>query len=134
MKYMILVYGSDRTYQTMAMGDGGGQALSAAELAEIGNFVTKFTADLAESGELVDTHGLTTPAQARQVRLTDAGSVVTDGPYAETEEVLAGFWIVDVASIDRATELAARLNTCPGPASSVGAIIRPLLRSDEIDD
>jgi hypothetical protein len=41
--------------------------------------------------------------------------VVTDGPYAETEEVLAGYWLVDCDSFDRATEIAARLSNCPGP-------------------
>jgi len=41
--------------------------------------------------------------------------VVTDGPYAETEEVLAGYWVVETESFDRATEIAARFASCPGP-------------------
>jgi len=41
--------------------------------------------------------------------------VVTDGPYAETEEVLAGYWLVDCDGFDRATEIAACLTNCPGP-------------------
>jgi hypothetical protein len=41
--------------------------------------------------------------------------VVTDGPYAESEEVLAGYWVVDCTSFDRATEIASRLTRCPGP-------------------
>jgi hypothetical protein len=41
--------------------------------------------------------------------------VVTDGPYAETQEVLAGYWIVECESFDRATEIAARLRNCPVP-------------------
>jgi hypothetical protein len=40
---------------------------------------------------------------------------VTDGPYPETEEVLAGYWLIDCDSFDRATELASRLASCPGP-------------------
>ena len=41
---------------------------------------------------------------------------MTDGPYAESEEVLAGYWIVECPSIDRAIQLAARLTEAPGPA------------------
>ena len=41
--------------------------------------------------------------------------VVTDGPYAEAEEVLAGYWVVECESFDRATEIAARFPSCPGP-------------------
>jgi hypothetical protein len=41
--------------------------------------------------------------------------VVTDGPYAEAEEVLAGYWVVECESFDRATEIAARLAACPAP-------------------
>jgi hypothetical protein len=51
----------------------------------------------------------------RRVRLKDAAPVVTDGPYAEAEEVLAGYWVVECASFDRATEIASRLANCPGP-------------------
>ena len=42
--------------------------------------------------------------------------VVTDGPYAESQEVLAGFWIVECESLDRATEIAAGLSSCPAGA------------------
>ena len=74
-----------------------------------------FNRELVESGELVETRGLSAPVHSRRVRLQDGLPVVTDGPYAEAEEVLAGYWIVECASFDRATEIAARLATCPGP-------------------
>ena len=64
-------------------------------------------AKLAESGELVDGQGLTNPVHARRVRIRGGAPVVTDGPYAETEEVLAGFTVVDCASLERALEIAA---------------------------
>ena len=70
---------------------------------------------LAESGELVETRGLVAPVHTRRVQLAGGVPVVTDGPYAETEEVLAGYWLVDCDSFDRATEIAARLANCPGP-------------------
>jgi hypothetical protein len=40
---------------------------------------------------------------------------VTDGPYAEAQEVLAGYWVIECDSFDRATEIAARLSACPAP-------------------
>ena len=52
---------------------------------------------------------------ARRIRLQGGVPVVTDGPYAETQEVLAGYWIVECESFDRATEIAGRLADCPGP-------------------
>ena len=51
----------------------------------------------------------------RRIQLKEGTPVVTDGPYAEAEEVLAGYWVVECASFDRATEIAARLTSCPGP-------------------
>ena len=116
MKYIILMYGSQQDYDGMAGNAAGGQpAWSAAEFAAMGEFMESFGKDLAESGELVDAQGLTAPVHARRIRLRDAGPVVTDGPYAETEEVLAGYWLVDCDSFDRATEIAVRLTNCPGP-------------------
>jgi hypothetical protein len=115
-KYMILMAGSQRDYDELA-GDapGGRPAWTAADFAAMGEFMESFNRDLAESGELVDTRGLTAPVHARRIRLQGGMPVVTDGPYAETEEVLAGWWVVDCDSLDRATEIAARLTACPGP-------------------
>jgi len=116
MKYLILMYGSQRDYDAMAGHAGAGRpAWSAAEFSAMGEFMESFGKDLAESGELVDAQGLTAPVHTRRIRLREGVQVVTDGPYAETEEVLAGYWLVDCGSFDRATEIAARLANCPGP-------------------
>lgn len=73
-------------------------------------------AELAAAGELVSAEGLTPPAEARLVRAGDGGRpVVTDGPFAETKEFLAGFWIVAVQTAERAYEIAARASAAPGP-------------------
>jgi hypothetical protein len=80
--------------------------------------MTDFNEELISSGELIDTRGLTAPVHARRIQLQSGVQVVTDGPYAETQEVLAGFWIVECESFDRATQLAARLAQGPGPAGS----------------
>ena len=56
--------------------------------------------------------------------------MVTDGPYAETQEVLAGYWIVECDSFDRATEIAAKLAACPAPervAATAVADVRPIM-------
>jgi hypothetical protein len=117
MKYIILMYGSQQDYDEMA-GDAraGEPTWSAAEFAAMGAFMDSLGQDLAESGELVDAQGLAGPVHARRIRLREGAPVVTDGPYAETEEVLAGYWIVECDSFDRATEIAARLTRIPGPA------------------
>ena len=93
MKYMILAYGSQQDYDALVgRPDPGRPAWSAADFAAMGAFMEKFSKELAESGELVETRGLTAPVHARRVQLDHGVTVVTDGPYAETQEVLAGYW------------------------------------------
>jgi hypothetical protein len=107
-------------------------AWSAEDFAAMGAFMESFTTALIESGELVETPGLTAQIHTRRVRLQNGVPVVTDGPYAETNEVLAGYWIVECESFDRATEIAARLATCPGPpeaAEAAYADVRPIAES-----
>src|SRR2546421_4912786 len=107
-------------------------AWSAEDFAAMGAFMESFNKDLAESGELVETRGLTAPVHARRLGSRDGLPVVTDGPYAETQEVLAGYWIVECDSFDRATEIAGRLANCPAPpevAARAYADVRPLAES-----
>jgi hypothetical protein len=116
MKYMILLYGSQQDYDSMAGKAAEGRAAwSAEDFAAMGAFMESFTRDLAGSGELVDTRGLTAPVHARRIQLRGGVPVVTDGPYAESEEALAGYLVVECESFDRATEIAGRLAGCPGP-------------------
>lgn len=71
---------------------------------------------LSERGELVDAQGLAGPESARFVVSTGSGPpVVTDGPFPESKELLAGYRIVDVETIDRAIEIAAQVSAAPGP-------------------
>jgi hypothetical protein len=137
-KYMILVYGSQQDYDALAgKPDAGQPGWSAADFAAMGAFMERFNRDLAASGELVDTRGLTAPVHARRIRLQGGAPVVTEGPYAESEEVLAGYWIVECDSLGRATEIAARLADSPGPEHArarAWADVRPLAESrDELD-
>ena len=78
-------------------------------------FMHRFNKELTGAGEFVDAQGLATPAQARLVRAGKDGKPVTDGPFAETKEFLAGYWIVEVDSPQRAWDLAARASAAPGP-------------------
>ena len=137
MKYMILTYASQRDYDALGGKATGGPAWSAADFAALGEFMASFNSDLAESGELVETRGLAAPVHTRRIRLQGGVPVVTDGPYAETQEVLAGYWIVDCESFDRATEIAARLSHAPGPAEAAArafADVRPIAESQaELD-
>jgi hypothetical protein len=132
MKYMILTYGSQQDYDAMGGKSADQPALSAADFADLHAFMESFNKNLAESGELVDTRGLSAPVHTRRVQLQSGVPVVTDGPYAETQEVLAGFWIVDCDSFDRATEIAARLSDCPSPGGMfAGGVVdvRPIAES-----
>jgi hypothetical protein len=134
MKYMILTYASQQDYDAMT-GKPGGQAVwSPQDFAAMGAFMEAFNKELADSGQLVETRGLTAPVHARRLQMKGGVPVVTDGPYAETAEVLAGYWIVDCDSFDRATEIAARLSACPAPAEvavRAYADVRPIAESRE---
>jgi hypothetical protein len=97
MKYMLLIYGNEQTWDTLHAEGIDGVMDQHRVLSE----------ELTANGELVDSMGLTT-ANARVVKVSDGVPAVTDGPFTEAKEVLAGYYVVD-CSLDRATEIAARL-------------------------
>ena len=78
-------------------------------------FMHTYNQELKAGGELVDAQGLATPGEARLIRAGADGRPVLDGPFAETKEFLAGYWIVQVDRPERAWELAARASAAPGP-------------------
>ena len=73
---------------------------------------------LRESGEFVAAEGLTGPDQAKLVRAGKDGTPVTDGVFPESKEFLAGYWIVDVDSAERAYAIAAEASAAPGPGGA----------------
>jgi hypothetical protein len=80
------------------------------------DFMHTLNTDIKSKGQLVVAEGLVAPDQARLVKADDDGSpVVTDGPFAESKEFIAGFWIVDVKNADEAYKFAAQVSSCPGP-------------------
>src|ERR1700687_2514698 len=99
MKYMMLVCGAPSTMM---------ENQSREWISEMFDFMHKFNHDLTTSGELVAAEGLADASQAKIVSLKNGIPVATDGPYAESKESLAGFWVVDGGREARALELASR--------------------------
>jgi hypothetical protein len=77
-------------------------------------FMRSFAKKLTESGELVSAEGLAGPDQAKRVRAGQDGRPITDGVFPEAKEFLVGYWIVDVASPERAYDIAAQASAAPG--------------------
>jgi hypothetical protein len=79
-------------------------------------YYKKLNDDLRLAGQLVGIEGLTPPSQARVVRSgKSAEPIVSDGPFPEAKEFLAGYWIIDVESAKEAYAIAARASAAPGP-------------------
>ncbi len=81
-------------------------------------FMHRFNKELTDAGEFVDAQGLSAPGEAKLVRAGKDGVPVTDGPFAESKEFLAGYWIVEVDRAERAYELAAKASAAPGPSGA----------------
>ncbi|HVY28971.1 MAG TPA: YciI family protein [Polyangiaceae bacterium] len=98
-------------------GDWGVKNWKVEELKAHIGFMKTFAQQLKSEGALVGAEGLAPPGQARVVRAskTDQSPEVTDGPFAEAKEFLAGYWIVDVESPEQAYAIAARASVAPGP-------------------
>ncbi|MGA8271484.1 MAG: YciI family protein [Candidatus Sulfotelmatobacter sp.] len=79
-------------------------------------FMHGLNKELHERGELVSAEGLSFPDQAKLVRAGKDGLPFTDGVFPESKEFLAGFWIIDVGSAERADAIAAKISAAPGPA------------------
>ena len=99
-------------------GDWGVSKWSPEDLKAHIQFMKTFTGGLVASGELVGAEGLATPAQARLVRASKDRRPITDGVFPESKEFLAGYWIVEVETPERAYEIAARASSAPGPGGT----------------
>ncbi len=129
MKYMILLYGSQQDYDVLAGRPGDKPAMTPEQVAAMHEHMGAVHQKLVDSGELVDSQGLTAPVHARRVRLRGGAPVVTDGPYPETQEVLAGYTIVECSGIDRAIEIASGLVNPDAEGEYVD--VRPILESTD---
>src|SRR3982074_1079084 len=81
-------------------------------------FMMNFAKTLSSAGERVGAEGLSGPDQAKRVRAGAKGEPITDGVFPEAKEFLAGYWIVDVETPERAYEIAAQASAVPGPAGA----------------
>jgi hypothetical protein len=111
MKYILLMSGTKAgvdTYHAWSQKD------IEAHMAVLG----RINNELTESGEFMATQGLAEPGEAKVVRGEKNGMPVTDGIFPESKEFLLGYWIVDVASAERAYAIAARISAAPGPGGA----------------
>jgi len=100
-------------------GDWGVAQWKPEEVQAMVAYMRDLNQELSSRGELVSAEGLTPPADARIVRAgKNRAPVVTDGPFAETKEFLAGFWIVDCPTSGRAYDIAAIASAAPGPGGA----------------
>jgi hypothetical protein len=113
MKYMLMMHVPAAGWEKAGIGTWPPEDVKAHI-----EFMMRFNRELKEAGELVGAEGLAGPEQARVVRAGANGAPVTDGPFPEAKEFLAGYWIVDVESPTRAYEIAARASAAPGPGGT----------------
>ncbi|MFD6420659.1 YciI family protein [Streptomyces sp. NPDC060198] len=127
MKFLVMVQGSQADYDAMS-GRGsaeGGPAWSEQDRKTMFAHMEALNKDLEASGEMLYCDGLTAPDETRFVTASADGGppVVADAPYDRAQVLLAGYWVLDCAGLDRATEIAARVVACPQPE---GAPYRPV--------
>jgi hypothetical protein len=102
MKYLILIYSNPRSRAVW-------EELSEVQRVEFGRGHDAFREELAASGELVASEGLADPSLAKRVSVREGRTLTSDGPFAEVKEHLAGFYLIECQSQERAVELAARV-------------------------
>jgi hypothetical protein len=107
MKYILMM-------NTMKAGADPFPGWKKEDIQEHIKFMVGFCKDLGGSGELVAAEGLSFPDQAKNVRAGKDGAPITDGVFPESKEFLAGYWIIDVESPERAYQIAARASAAPG--------------------
>jgi hypothetical protein len=116
MRYLILIQSNPRS---LAAWD----RMSDDERADFGRAHLRISAEMAEAGVLVVSEGLADPSLAKRVAVRDDRTIVSDGPFAESKEHLAGFYLVDCPSIEDALAWAARMPD----ARHVEVEVRPVL-------
>jgi hypothetical protein len=115
-KYVVLIYNNADSRQLW-------QQFSETERGEGLAYYARLTAELEASGELVVSEALADLSTTKRVRVDESGrTLTTDGPFAEAKEHLAGFYLLDVASEERAVEIAAKV-----PEATLGLVeVRPV--------
>jgi hypothetical protein len=113
MQYMLLIYDQESVWESMPEAERNG----------VFQEYFQYTEDLKSSGKYVAGDALQPIATAKSVRIRDGETSTTDGPFAETKEVLGGYYLIDVDSDGEAEEWAAKI-----PSARYGTIeIRPIV-------
>jgi hypothetical protein len=122
-KYLLLIHSNPKTWgHPSFLHTEEGIALPRAARKALTQQLDDLLAELSASGELVSADPLEAPSKAKVVRVREGVRATTDGPYTEAKEQLAGVFIVDVASQERAEEIAA----CIPEASFTAVELRPI--------
>ncbi|MFF8292788.1 YciI family protein [Streptomyces sp. NPDC016309] len=135
MKYLVMVQGTQADYDAMGGGaSAGGPAWSEEDIRAMFAFMQGLNDELARTGELLDAQGLAAPRLTRLVGLDEDGRpVITDDPYGPADVLMAGYWVLDCASLERVTEIATRIARSPQPAGAPDhpVVIRPVMEGGE---
>jgi hypothetical protein len=125
-KYLLLIYGNPESWShPVFLRSTEALAMSDAERGEMSDQLESLLTELRESGELVAAEPLADPVNTRTVRVRDDIQIATDGPYLESKEQMAGFFVVDCATSERAEEIAGRF-----PDARFWAVeLRPIMGS-----
>lgn len=123
MKYMLIIYGNQELWSSID------PAEMAREIAAFDAFNKKHYA----TGELLGAYGVADAAATKLVRLADGQPAVTDGPYLETKEYLASWYLVDVDSEERALAIAAELPSAKSMPVEVWPILHEASRDTGVD-
>ena len=120
MRVMVLVKANEQSE--------GGVMPTEQELAEMG----KFNEELVKAGVMLAGEGLHPSSRAKRVRFSGTKRTVVDGPFAETKELIAGFWIWQCKSFDEAVSWAKR---CPNPTGQEGVLeIRQIFETEDFGE
>jgi len=116
MKYLLLIYLNRASREAW-------EGLPEAQRAEGMRAHSDLNEDLAGSGELIVTEALADPSMAKTVSVREGRTISSDGPFAEAKEFLAGIYLIECESMERATEIAASM-----PEAPIGEIeVRPIM-------
>ena len=117
MKYLILIYSNPASREIW-------EGFTDDQRAEGFRYYAALADELAASGELIATEALADASSTRRVAVRDGQTLTSDGPFAEAKEQLAGFFLLDCQSAERAVEIAARV-----PEAELGLVeVRPVLQ------
>ena len=126
MKYILMMHFTHADWKAGNMGTWSPEDIKANV-----EFRKKLNKELIDAGEFVAAVGLGGPEGTKVIRSGSNGApVITDGPFPESKEFLAGYWIIDVESPERAYEIAARASAMPargGTLANLPMVVRPVM-------